>query len=236
MRKGDISAVAALATSDRKPKRSSTKNALIREAARLFGTHGFDGISLREIAAAAGQRNFNAVQYHFGSKRGLINAILEAQYREADRIRQEIIAARYSTTGLSNLSARELLKLIWEPAFVLSSREGNAVFCRFNLQYRLKSYAADHPLYDADQDAVPFEKLTEDDDSSGMYTVARLLRAKFPQFDDADFHKHTAAIDYMFLCSMIEQDNRHSQTGWKGLEIDFEIILDMMTAAMSAPT
>ena len=46
-------------------------------AERLFALHGLDGVSLRQICEAAGTRNNSAVQYHFGGKEGLIQAILE---------------------------------------------------------------------------------------------------------------------------------------------------------------
>jgi len=49
----------------------------MRAAEQLFAQQGVDRVSLREIAIAAGQRNVSAATYHFGSKRELIEAILE---------------------------------------------------------------------------------------------------------------------------------------------------------------
>ena len=48
---------------------------LVVAAERLFAQHGIDGVSLRQIAAAAGSANNSAVHYHFGSKAALIAAI-----------------------------------------------------------------------------------------------------------------------------------------------------------------
>jgi len=48
---------------------------MIRVAERLFAERGVEAVSLREIGAAAGQRNNSAAQYHFGSKAGLVEAI-----------------------------------------------------------------------------------------------------------------------------------------------------------------
>ena len=48
---------------------------LVVAAERLFAIHGIDGVSLRQIAAAAGSGNNSAVHYHFRSKQGLIRAI-----------------------------------------------------------------------------------------------------------------------------------------------------------------
>lgn len=57
--------------------RIDTRLALMRAAEQLFAQQGVDRVSLREIAIAAGQRNVSAATYHFGSKRELIEAILE---------------------------------------------------------------------------------------------------------------------------------------------------------------
>jgi AcrR family transcriptional regulator len=50
---------------------------LIETAERLFAERGVNGVSLREIGAAAGQRNTGAVRYHFGTKAQLVNAVFE---------------------------------------------------------------------------------------------------------------------------------------------------------------
>ncbi|ABW13284.1 transcriptional regulator, TetR family [Parafrankia sp. EAN1pec] len=55
----------------------STKEQIVRAAERLFAAHGLDGISLRQIGAAAGNGNNSAVQYHFGSRDQLVQAIFE---------------------------------------------------------------------------------------------------------------------------------------------------------------
>jgi len=55
---------------------AGVRERLIEIGERLFARRGFAAVSLREVSAAAGQRNTSAVQYHFGSKQGLIEAIL----------------------------------------------------------------------------------------------------------------------------------------------------------------
>jgi AcrR family transcriptional regulator len=61
--------------------RFDTRLALMRAAEQLFAQQGVDRVSLREIAIAAGQRNVSAATYHFGSKREMIEAILERHSR-----------------------------------------------------------------------------------------------------------------------------------------------------------
>ncbi|MDR7304100.1 TetR/AcrR family transcriptional regulator [Haloactinomyces albus] len=65
------------------PTRSAqdTRERLILTAERLFAERGIGEVSLREVGAAAGQRNTSAAQYHFGNKDSLIAAILDHRMR-----------------------------------------------------------------------------------------------------------------------------------------------------------
>lgn len=59
------------------PRSAATRAKLIAVAERLFADQGIAGVSLNEINRAAQQRHSNACHYHFGSKDGLIQAILD---------------------------------------------------------------------------------------------------------------------------------------------------------------
>jgi len=52
---------------------------LLDAALRLFAEQGIAAVSLREIRLAAKQRNAGALHYHFGSKEGLLRALLERE-------------------------------------------------------------------------------------------------------------------------------------------------------------
>ncbi|GAA2443882.1 TetR family transcriptional regulator [Actinomadura vinacea] len=56
---------------------ASTKAQIVAAAERLFAQHGIEGVSLRQIGAEAGNGNKSAVQYHFGTKDRLLQAIFE---------------------------------------------------------------------------------------------------------------------------------------------------------------
>ncbi|MCJ0905284.1 TetR/AcrR family transcriptional regulator [Rhodococcus sp. ARC_M6] len=51
------------------------KSAMIAVAERMFAERGIHEVSMRDVAAAAGQRNNSAVQYHFGGRDGLVQAV-----------------------------------------------------------------------------------------------------------------------------------------------------------------
>lgn len=69
-----------------------TRGRLLLTAERLFAERGIGVVSLREIAAAAGERNNSAVLYHFGSKNGLVMALLERRMGSINERRLHMIA------------------------------------------------------------------------------------------------------------------------------------------------
>lgn len=58
------------------PDDASTRDALLAAARAAFAEHGFDAASVRTITAAA-NANLGAINYHFGSKRALYEAVVE---------------------------------------------------------------------------------------------------------------------------------------------------------------
>jgi AcrR family transcriptional regulator len=60
-------------------------------AERLFAMNGVEGVSLREIQAAAGQSNSSVITYHFGSQAGLVRALLEFRYQRINARRAELL-------------------------------------------------------------------------------------------------------------------------------------------------
>jgi AcrR family transcriptional regulator len=63
------------------PSSEQTRRKLIDAAARAFATDGVFSASLLDITRQAGQRNRGALHYHFGSRMGVLRAVLE---RHAD--------------------------------------------------------------------------------------------------------------------------------------------------------
>jgi AcrR family transcriptional regulator len=70
-----------------------TRIRILEMAERLFAERGVNGVSLREIGAAAGQRNTGAARYHFGSKEGLLEAIWEYRMVPVNSRREAMLAA-----------------------------------------------------------------------------------------------------------------------------------------------
>jgi AcrR family transcriptional regulator len=73
---------------------------ILDAALRLFAVRGVAGVSLREIRIAAKQRNAGALHYHFGSKDGLLRALLERELPPLVARRRVLLAeAKMSPPG-----------------------------------------------------------------------------------------------------------------------------------------
>lgn len=72
---------------------------MIAAAERIAAEQGLGAMSLRSVQAASGQRNKSAAQYHFGSRDGLIEAVVEARMGPVNERRLELLAALDARPG-----------------------------------------------------------------------------------------------------------------------------------------
>ena len=74
-----------------------TRERILDAAERLWGERGVEGVSLREIRIAAGQRNSSALQFHFGGREGLLGALADRHLPRLGaveaRVRADLVAA-----------------------------------------------------------------------------------------------------------------------------------------------
>ncbi|GAB89778.1 TetR/AcrR family transcriptional regulator [Gordonia rhizosphera] len=114
----------------------SAKERLILTAERLYALRGLDGVALRQIGLEAGMANKSAVQYHFGSKNGLVRAILANRMDDLDR-RRALLLARVRPGDLRGVVEAHHLPLI---------ELGEDEDC-FYLQFVEQLEQKVHPLY-----------------------------------------------------------------------------------------
>ncbi|MCU1417330.1 MAG: TetR family transcriptional regulator [Schumannella sp.] len=114
------------------PNPESTKQQLIAAAETLFAERGIEGVSLREINTAAGQKNSTALQYHFADRRGLVRAVLDKHTPDVDAARHALLDA-YVRVGRDDL--RELAAALVRPsAAKLADIDGGRAYLQVNAQ------------------------------------------------------------------------------------------------------
>ncbi|WP_204054782.1 TetR/AcrR family transcriptional regulator, partial [Planomonospora parontospora] len=114
------------------PNPEATCRRLVAAAERLFAEKGIEGVSLREINAAAGQRNSTALQYHFGDRAGLLAAVLAKHQPEVEVRRHQLLDEYEARGGLPAAEARRTLAaaLVRPMAAKLADSDGGRSYLR----------------------------------------------------------------------------------------------------------
>ncbi len=123
---------------------TSAQERILVAAERLFVEAGF-GVSLREIAAAAGQRNHSAVQYHFGDRAGLVDALYRHRMVPLNARRAEMvneIRARGGDRDVEGLLRAYIVPL----AEHLLARPGQSWYLRLVARFILSGVYAELPF------------------------------------------------------------------------------------------
>ena len=90
---------------------AQTRQRFIEAAEKLFAERSIDSVSLNEITVAAGQKNRNALQYHFGNRDGLLQAIIDTHSQRVRELRQPFLTPE-STGRQSDLHRRAAKALV----------------------------------------------------------------------------------------------------------------------------
>lgn len=109
-----------------------TRRQMVDAAESLFAEHGVDNVTLLDVARAAGQRNRNAAQYHFGNKAGLVNAVLD-KHSDLISVRRKRMVDALAKKVAPTL--RELVEAYVLPvALHVDSTENGLAFLLINCQ------------------------------------------------------------------------------------------------------
>ena len=92
-------------------KANGTKVALMEAASTLFAEKGFEVVSVREITKLA-KANVASVKYHFGSREGLIDAVVA---RMAKPVNDERLRRIEDLEDRGEATVRELIVAFFEP-------------------------------------------------------------------------------------------------------------------------
>ena len=109
----------------------STKSRILDVAEHLFMEHGFEATSLRSLTSSAGV-NLAAVNYHFGSKEELFQAVLTRRLDPMNQERIELLAKLEKECGDRAIPCERILAAMLVPALRLArdERRGGKNFLR----------------------------------------------------------------------------------------------------------
>lgn len=119
---------------------TGSRGLLLEAAERVMAERGLD-VPLKDIALEAGQRNNSAVPYHFGSREGLIRAVIELRTAPQEARRVELLADLERSGGRAELGV--LVGMLVRPACELPYAAGATHYARFVEQVRNRPALAD---------------------------------------------------------------------------------------------
>jgi AcrR family transcriptional regulator len=105
-----------------------TRERILSVAERLFARHGFNGVSMRDLAGAA-KVPLALVSYHFGPKKSLYRAVFARRYTEVTDVRSARLA-RIDGRHAGSDVIEQIVEAFLDPILELRSSRSGANFAR----------------------------------------------------------------------------------------------------------
>lgn len=200
----------------------ATREAIILVAERMIAEQGFDALSLREVARAAGLGNNSAVRYHFGSKEGLIQGIFEHRALQMEPYRGAMLAEAEASGSIRD--PRRLWEIVFLPYLALRSDDGYCAYAAFMIHYMTYKRPIGMRHIADFGSTVPHLRRTLD-------LIAAALAHLAPEV--ADRRQFMATV--MFYSNLVNQWQRPNSPDKEPFDDFLNDLLDQITAACFAP-
>ncbi len=192
-----------------------TREKLLQAAEQLFAERGIDGVSLADINQRAGQKNRNAVHYHFGDKENLIHAVLDKHSEGIEGRRRELLDAAGASPSLRDL----VCALVIPVAEKLGDSDGGVAFLKINGQLMANdSYAT-----------VRLKRARHMDQARRL---SRLFEALLQDDSPGDLSARLLLVDCMLFQGLASYASRRPGIPRAGF---IAILIDSIIGVMSAP-
>ncbi|HEX7876207.1 MAG TPA: TetR/AcrR family transcriptional regulator [Sphingobium sp.] len=202
------------------PKRDrASADRLIEAAEQLFGRLGLDGSSMRQIQLAAGSSNKYAVQYHFGSIAGLVEAILARRMPVVDAAQARLLEQIEAEGRLHDVGA--LLDAFFRPLLEQANSQGERTYARFLSAMLVSEEGERH-----------FEAMLHLAPTTGA--ILQHLRAAIPHVSADRLARRLRLITGMVCTSMFSANPK--MVCEKEAAIQIEDTLKVATAGLCAPS
>ena len=200
---------------------SGTRELLVLTAERLFAEHGIDGVSLRQINSAAGQRNLSATHYHFGSKEALIAAIYAFRMARVNERRMRMV--EQVEAGGGHRDIRTLVECIVLPvAEEIDSGPGGGHYIRFLAQ------VIGHPQLD-------LGGIWSSEHATGLARVAAHIRRALPQVPPRISGQRIGLMWEQVTHALADRERLRATTAGVSAALFMANLVDVVTAGLTAP-
>ena len=201
---------------------STTKRDRILDVAEaLFAEHGYDGVTLRQIARGAGV-DVALASYHFGKKLDLFNAVFERRADYLNEARREALRRVQQSTGRGGPSVEQIIEAFLRPLELAQETGGEG----WRNYLALVAYINNSPYWGRRMMSKLFDALVNE--------FIDALRRALPEAAESDlywcYHNLSGALTLTFAntgrIDKLSGDLCHSS--------DFEAAYDHMIPFMAA--
>ena len=204
----------------RQARTVDTRNRMMRSMEKLSAQKGAENVTVKELIEEAGQKNESVLQYHFGSKEGLLAAIHKSRFTQNQIKRREMLTE--SLARDTSPSLRDLCYLMVGPTFQLCKTDpGHRHWVK---AWGAKNAALIHPS---------LEEETVDEGNS-IQIIIRLLKESLPHLDDPMFENRYLNIVRFSNLSMSNQARVKGGFGGKAADFFLSNLVDLLVGMFMA--
>lgn len=157
---------------------TEAQRSLLLAAERVFALQGIAGTTIRQINAAAGQKNSSAIHYHFGSRDAILDAIMALRVTPVNHQRAKMIRDALAATNGMPLSIETIIDMLMKPMIDrFLHTEGPHFTQRFILNLRMDMDA--WRRYQRKHKAWTLDDLQRELRRARPYIPTQILRSRF---------------------------------------------------------
>ncbi|MEC7188886.1 MAG: TetR/AcrR family transcriptional regulator [Pseudomonadota bacterium] len=204
----------------RQARAVDTRNKLMRAMEKLSAEKGSENVSVKELIEEAGQKNESVLQYHFGSKAGLLTAIHKARFTQTQVKRRKMLAECLAENA--SPSVRDLCHLMVGPTFQL---------CKSDMGHRqwveawgAKNAALVHPSLE--EEAI--------DEGNSVQIIKSLFKSSLPHLDDTMFENRCLNVIRFSNLSMSNQAREKAGFSGRKAELFLCNLVDLLVGMFKA--
>ena len=203
-------------------RQSETRNgrtAIIEAAEALFAEYGLHGASFRQISQAAKQKNASVIQYHFGSRDQLVEAVFENRMRVINPRRLARLDELEQAGRLGE--ARALISVwTWPLAEELRPRPDGNHYVQFLARTTREKQLAIQ--------LAPIDLMT------GWFRATDLLKALISDLPESVVRMRLLAAGDQCVNGLATLEAEYAGAS-PDFELQVETLIDMITAGLMAP-
>lgn len=152
---------------------TETRNILMDAAELLVAEHGYDGVTMRQLTDAAGV-NLAAVNYHFGSKEGLLRETLHRRSSEIASRRRQLLQ-QIERESAKPAVLEQIIRALVLPVSELVDKHGEQGRAHISMRWRA---AIERPQW--------MMELPSDGPGEVLADWSRLLREAVPELSEEE--------------------------------------------------